>query len=204
VHELDPMQERPFRILVDDDFTPEADIALSAAAQAAGERSAAELHLLNVRPYWAPRREGIDGELCARARAALDAAAVAVPVVLYGHVFQGIVARTILEFAAALGPDLIVVGSKGRKRLFLPSAADVVARKADCPVLVARDRSAEPDPHLVPEPPCEACLRVRELSDGAETWCAIHDRPWLRPHRYHYHGNLIHPYHADRWSSESR
>lgn len=53
-------------------------------------------------------------------------------------------ARTeILDFAAEWDPDLIVLGSHGRKgldRLLIGSVAQTVARHASCSVMIARER----------------------------------------------------------------
>jgi len=54
---------------------------------------------------------------------------------------SGPVARTIVAYADREGMDLIVVGSRGRDgaaRTLLGSVAETVARRAPCPVLIAR------------------------------------------------------------------
>jgi len=64
---------------------------------------------------------------------------------------------TIVEFADAVGADLIVVGSKGAtglRRMLLGSVAEAVVRHAACQVLVAR-----------PSPPGGRVLVATDLSD---------------------------------------
>jgi nucleotide-binding universal stress UspA family protein len=57
---------------------------------------------------------------------------------------EGDPADVILERAAALGIDLVITGSRGRRglaRLVLGSVAEKVVRSSHCSVLIARDRS---------------------------------------------------------------
>ena len=69
------------------------------------------------------------------------------PVALY--VERGKAARTIPRVAQALGADLVVVGPHAERPVFdrlLGSVAEGVARRAACPVLIARE-SAAPEAH---------------------------------------------------------
>jgi nucleotide-binding universal stress UspA family protein len=55
---------------------------------------------------------------------------------------EGAPADAIVDYARALGADLIVLTSRGRggwRRLLLGSVAEAVLRSAPCPVLVVRD-----------------------------------------------------------------
>lgn len=59
------------------------------------------------------------------------------------HVTAGTAWKQILRIAADLEADLIVIGTRGRggvKRLVLGSVAELVVRKACCPVFVAREK----------------------------------------------------------------
>ncbi|MCS6926013.1 MAG: universal stress protein [Candidatus Binatia bacterium] len=58
------------------------------------------------------------------------------------HCSEGDVAQGVLEWAATLHPDLIVMGTHGRRgapRFFLGSVTETVVRRAPCPVLTLRD-----------------------------------------------------------------
>ena len=65
------------------------------------------------------------------------------------YVERGKAARVIPRVAQALGDDLIVIGPHAERPVFdrlLGSVAEGVARRAACPVLIAR-QSAAPEPH---------------------------------------------------------
>ena len=104
------------------------------------------------------------------------------------HLAAGSAWKQILQVAADLQADLIVVSTHGRsgvKRAVLGSVAETVARKASCPVLVVRDK----DYHaLLPpeiEPPCPDCVRVQSESGGSHLWCDRHSQHHPRAHVYH-------------------
>ncbi len=95
------------------------------------------------------------------------------------HIGLGERERELVQFAADYEADLIVVGTHGRGRLaklLSPSVAEVLARSAPCPVLIARARDYEglaKSPAIEPAaPPAEAGAR----------------RP--RPHGYRYSESL--------------
>lgn len=98
--------------------------------------------LIDVVPEIRERAQAALGELAAHARAAVeDAPAVAM------YVERGKAARTLVRVAEVLGDDLIVVGPHAERPLFdrlLGSVAEALARRAACPVLIAR-QSAAPD-----------------------------------------------------------
>jgi universal stress protein E len=57
------------------------------------------------------------------------------------HCSEADAVQGVLEWAAKLKPDLIVMGTHGRrgaKRFFMGSAAEAVVRRATCPVLTLR------------------------------------------------------------------
>jgi len=67
-----------------------------------------------------------------------------------GSVMEGPIAETIVQKAHAMGADLIVLGSHGRRgldRLFLGSVAEKVATMAPCSVEIVKDKS-----HDLPTP----------------------------------------------------
>jgi nucleotide-binding universal stress UspA family protein len=101
------------------------------------------------------------------------------------HIGSGVAWREIVQLAANLHADLIVVGVKERKplqRMLLGSVAEQVVKKAPCPVYVARPISyAEEAPEI--EPPCPSCLAVQQKTDGETLWCERHSQR-------HVHGRL--------------
>lgn len=104
------------------------------------------------------------------------------------HVLSGAPASEIVWLAAKLGADLVVVGSHGRRglsRLLVGSVAELVVRRAGCPVLVERGKRHEAawtTPEI--EPPCPQCLEARAASGGKELWCARHLEHHIRGHVY--------------------
>jgi universal stress protein A len=136
------------RILVPSDFSESSDAALEYARMLA-HRFGASLHLLHVlnEPLLA---EGLAAEAFmseppairaglvddARAHLSQRATGTSSAEVVFGHA-----ATTIVECAARLDVDLIVMGSRGRTglaHLLLGSVAEAVARTASCPVLTVR------------------------------------------------------------------
>ena len=70
------------------------------------------------------------------------------PIATFGRLIvePGDARDAILKVASALDPDLIVMGSHGRRglsRLVLGSVAEHVVRRARCPVLIVRDQKGE-------------------------------------------------------------
>jgi nucleotide-binding universal stress UspA family protein len=142
------------RILVPTDFSPTADAALEYAFVLA-ERFGASLQLLHVLddPFVVDgmAADAYIAEAPALRTAVLDDArerlrhraapreVLGQPIdteVLFGHG-----ARTIAEYAAERGVDLIVMGTHGRSgfaHLLLGSVAERLVRTAPCPVLTVR------------------------------------------------------------------
>jgi nucleotide-binding universal stress UspA family protein len=146
------------RILVPTDFSIAADAALEYAFDVA-ERFGASIKVLHVLddPF---RHQGLSAEAYIPEAAALNKAVLEdarerlrhravprsarVPVeteVLFGHG-----ARTIAEYAAGHGIDLIVMGTHGRTgfaHLMVGSVAERMVRTAPCPVLTVRHPDAK-------------------------------------------------------------
>ncbi len=104
---------------------------------------------------------------------------------LSAHVAIGNPWREIVQTATNLGADLILVGTHDRRGVasaVLGSVAQVVARKAPCPVLVVRPKKSRHDEVTEIEPPCSDCGRAQAESGGKELWCARH-----RQHHAHGH-----------------
>jgi nucleotide-binding universal stress UspA family protein len=159
------------RILVPTDFSATADAALDHAYLLA-ERFCASLRLLHVLddPFVAEglAAEGYIAEAPTLRTALLQHAQSrlahragpregGVPVdseVMFGHG-----AKTIAEYARALGMDLIVMGTHGRTgiaHLLLGSVAERLVRLAPCPVLTVKHPAA-------PRPPIELVYDVEHL-----------------------------------------
>jgi nucleotide-binding universal stress UspA family protein len=65
------------------------------------------------------------------------------------HCLSGNPVQEILDFAESNGVELIVMASHGRtglSRLLMGSIAEGVVRKANCPVLIVKQPSDEPEP----------------------------------------------------------
>lgn len=139
------------RILVPHDFSPHADAALDLAIELAGP-SKARIHLMHLfqipmemlSPYEIPMPPALAEEVRAAASERLEAALARVRAAgLEGdaEVDSGRAAEMIVERAAALGVDLIAMGTRGYsgfKHLLLGSVAERVLHTAPCPVLTVR------------------------------------------------------------------
>jgi hypothetical protein len=105
-----------------------------------------------------------------------------------GHIRPGAPVRGILQVAAEIAADVIVVGTHkrmGARRFMLGSVAERVLREAHCPVLVAmrKDYPLVAQEGVI-EPPCLECLEIRTQTNNAVEWCERHSRPRLRLHAY--------------------
>jgi nucleotide-binding universal stress UspA family protein len=196
--------KRPLHIVLAYDFSAPSELALDEAARKASERGNAIIHLVHVSEAPVPRgkTEQLDIELTARiepnVRSALSSVDASPDIRIFTHVRHGHAATEVLALADEVEADLILVGTHGRhgiKRIMLGSVAEQIVRDACCPVLVVRTRSYAPA--LEPEPPCEACVRARNVTHGAEWWCAEHSKPWSPPHRYSYRDGNLRSYHSD-------
>jgi nucleotide-binding universal stress UspA family protein len=145
-----------------------------------------EVHLLHV----IPRREGRSFDHAGaieEARALLqrtcEASGLGDAAIL--HINAGVPWREIVQLAADLHADAVIVGTHDRgplSRMVLGSVAEVVMRKAGCPVYVARAKdygAAAPDI----EPPCPACVAIQQQTNGRALWCDRHTKR-------HAHGRL--------------
>jgi nucleotide-binding universal stress UspA family protein len=143
----------PFhKILVPTDFSSAADQALERAAQLA-RLTGAELHLLHAYelptmigavdvPLALPQeffdriREAAQIQLEERVRKLTTGGLTAL-----GHLTQDTPSRAILDSAAKVGSDLIVMGTHGRtgmKHVLLGSVAERTVRLASCPVMTVK------------------------------------------------------------------
>lgn len=119
-----------------------------------------------------------------------------VPRKVIGHLRVGVPSRSILQTAADVNAELVVVGThrrSGVKKLMLGSVAEQVVQHAHCPVFIAMPKDysrkadkARPKPRTSTiEPVCAQCAEVRRTSAGEHLWCEQHGRAQAapRPHR---------------------
>lgn len=143
------------RILVPTDFSPPSDAALEYARNLAARfgSSLRILHVIDdptassdfVADGFAPSTENIRTELLEHARGRL---ARRLDDLTRYHVqadaVMGLPAATIVDYAAATGSTLIVMGTHGRTglaHLLMGSVAAQVVRTAPCPVLTVRPQA---------------------------------------------------------------
>lgn len=180
------------------DATSNGDQVVSTVSALGQSLPGAELHLLHVVEA-VPRDTEIGApafptttEMLETSRSILDkhirAASQRFAGKIVGHLAAGTPWREIVQFAANVRADLVVVGThdrKGLKRLVLGSVAEQVVRTAPCAVLVARpgDYHTRDVPEI--EPPCAQCLETQRATNGEKLWCAQHST--RHPHgRLHY------------------
>ncbi len=93
------------------------------------------------------------------------------------HLGTGDPTRVVLSVASKLEADLLVVGTHdyhGAARFILGSIAEILVRKAQCPVLVVRPTSYQSDFVSDIEPPCSECSAIQRTSRGENLWCEKH------------------------------
>jgi nucleotide-binding universal stress UspA family protein len=158
--------DKPYVILVAIDYAETGELALERAFELVAERPNSELHVLHVLPLNLPAL-GPDFELdvaksglptldeaskrlalhlearvrAFRARRAVREGAVRV----VPHLGLALPALEIARVAAELEPDLVVVGTRGRRslsRFLRGSVAEVAVRLCPCSVLVVRPKTA--------------------------------------------------------------
>lgn len=173
-------------ILAAVDATAASEQVTVTASRLAKAMLGAELHLLHVIDV-APRDATPgDGTFPSTTQAleesrkvlekASDAVAKTFEGRVVGHLAAGTAWREIVQLAANLQADLVVVGThdrKGIQRLMIGSVAEQVAKKAQCAVLVARAKDYHSDVPEI-EPPCADCVAKQRESKGATLWCDRH------------------------------
>lgn len=174
------------------DSTPASEQVIVTASRLARGMAGAELHLLHVVDAREPdeafpsTRKDLEA-----ARALLEGASASAAEAfggrIVGHLAAGAAWREIVQTAANVQADLVVVGTHDRtgvKRLVLGSVAELVAKKAPCAVLVARPKdTAAMAPEI--EPPCPDCVAVQRETAGAKLWCERHGARHVQA-RLHY------------------
>jgi nucleotide-binding universal stress UspA family protein len=166
-------------ILAAIDYSESSTFVVAHAALLAQQSRPCDLHFLHVNPLRAPDAAADDDECCRlellewlAARLPADGEALA-GVSVITHEASGDPAHTIVELAADLLVDHVVVGTHGRRgleRLVLGSVAEDVSRRCGCSVLVVRQQQHE---HPL-EPVCGVCVEARIQSQGNVPWCHDH------------------------------
>ncbi len=188
-------QPRPRTVVAAIDFDEAGAIALREAARLTAGGDLHVVHVLDAAPArsdTAIERVAEDlREVPARIRRYLTEQGVTGA--SFAHVRvpgEGDVAEAIQQLAVDVDADVIVVGAHDDEgalhRLLHASVAEALARRAHCPVVVARPKdyhALSRSPRI--EPPCPDCVRARRESGGAVWWCAEHQQsPRARAHRY--------------------
>jgi len=136
-------------ILVPMDFSAPSESAFVYALKLA-KTTGAEVHVCHIIPiphvldafyeHGFAQPESVK-RITQKARKRVKELAAGADVPLRTHFSEGEALNGVLEQAVKLKPDLIVVGTHGRrgaKRFFLGSVAEGVIRRASCPVLTLR------------------------------------------------------------------
>ncbi|HEX2672684.1 MAG TPA: universal stress protein [Polyangiaceae bacterium] len=202
------MKNKPYTLLVGVDFSELADRALYEAFAQASQRPNSEVHVLSVLPvtgtdpgyavsvYSTLDEKPILDKAIQRLRAHVDEqlekfrlahpeAQLNFRVISHAHVDTA--SHGIVQLAADLAADLIVIGTHNRKgveRFLLGSVAEATVRGARCPVLVI-PAPEKADAASTVEPPCPECVKARAASAGKEFWCEQHRERHGRRHTYH-------------------
>lgn len=130
---------------------------VATAARLSQSFAGAELHLLHAINSAAEADRATLGETSGarqarhqkhidRAVAQLRELGVSSP---HEHIVEGAPKSVVLDVAAALEADMILVGTHGRtglNRLLVGSIAEGIVRSAHCPVLVVREKRYHPAP----------------------------------------------------------
>jgi nucleotide-binding universal stress UspA family protein len=186
-----PSQQQPYVVLAAIAFDPTGDQALREGMQQARLRDACELHLVHVAP---PSSADAASNAAALARIAdqlksrVTELSNVSPFKITAHIRVGTPAPAVLQTAADIDADLIVVGTHKRssmKKLILGSVAEHVLRDAHCPVLVAmpKDYLLATQAQTI-EPACPECVAARFAAADGAYWCERHSHSRLRPHVY--------------------
>jgi nucleotide-binding universal stress UspA family protein len=202
------------KILIPVDFSLNTDIAVRRAAALAGADTV--MHLLHIMPagksaahhfkVWTVEKDL--EQWTGRIRSGSPGLKVKTHI-LYGHSVQ----QLIIDCAAMLSPDLILIGKQnGRRRWrFLSGVSpDVIARKSNCPVLTVKPGSVEsrnkviliPIRDFLPERKLEWAVLLAKKFKAQVHLLAIQENPepkeWTLPQVFlrayhHLRQNLHHP-----------
>jgi nucleotide-binding universal stress UspA family protein len=179
--------QRPYRILAAIDDSDMAHAVVERALDAAGRHAPSEVHFLRVVPLGRESLRGNEG--------AVDAAhgeieeIVKSKVEIFGnaadqsgwgvrvHVAAGLPTEEILEMAADVEADVIIIGRFGshdHRRDRIGTIPAAVLAGASCPVLV--EQTTDYGLHERPDDACYTCVETRRTSNGERWFCDDHAR----------------------------
>ena len=177
---------RPYRIVAAVDGSDLADVVVERTLDIASRRGRADLHFLRVVEIGRRSLRSPDGAIDV-AHAEVEAL-VRAKLEVFGsapadqsnwsvrvHVAAGIPAEEILELAACVEAELIVLGRWGneqRRRKKIGSVPTRVLAEASCPVLI--EQSTDYEFHRRATDACFACVEARRTSVGERWFCAEH------------------------------
>ncbi len=193
-------QAQPYVAVVGIDYSPNSMHALGEALDLVSARGGV-LHVLHVEHKTLTEASEPDAAAAAAAETAVQLVrqrtsdkitelssrhgALRVAKVI-AHYRRGSAAEEIVQLAADVDADLIVVGSHGHRafeRFLVGSVAERTNRLARCPVLTVRPKDYDASGRVPAiEPPCPDCLAKRAATNGKELWCARHSEHHARPH----------------------
>jgi nucleotide-binding universal stress UspA family protein len=177
----------PYVILATVAFDDADNYALQGAARHAELNERAVLHVIHVVHEStthllggrSPEFDRAPEELTRR----VSGVSASRPLRIIAHLRIGDVTQNILQTAADIDADLLVVST--HRRTGIGAVAEHVLREAHCPVLIAmtKDYHAAARANRI-EAPCVDCVTVRQLSGNTQYWCERHSRSRMRPHVY--------------------
>jgi nucleotide-binding universal stress UspA family protein len=165
-------------------------VALVAARFARGIECG-ELHLIHVIAH-PPARVAEAASAFEEGRARLESMGLFAGKIhkgrVIGHLTDGDPSHEILQLAARIKADMVLVGTHGRTgfdRLLMGSVAERVVRRASCPVLVVREKDYHAGLAPEIEPPCVDCVETQRASHGERIWCARHSERHVKGHTHY-------------------
>ncbi len=176
--------EDRYVILAAFDDTSGAQEVGEMAMRVARATHGAEVHLVHViaspnADAWQKHGEHLDG-FAKRLRQVFGGP-------IFGHLASDTPWKSIVQFAANLNADLVIVAPHDRhgvERFAQGSVSEKVARNAHCPVLLARPKTHVAERSTEIEPPCPKCLDTQSSSNGKQLWCAQHSQHHVKGHTY--------------------
>jgi nucleotide-binding universal stress UspA family protein len=185
-----------FTVLAAIDGCASTEHVVASASRLAGMIAGGELHLLHVVDRVADAELSMPGDVAAdqeaKRRLMIEGAAQRARALGTGrviiHLLEDEPARGILAMATELRADLVIVGTHGRRgiaRAVMGSIAELVVRRASCPVLVVREKSYADEAIPAIDPPCPDCVATRHETQNAQAWCARHAQHHPRPHLHY-------------------
>ncbi len=186
---------RPFTMVVGGDLDPANEYAFDQGVRMALRIPRSHLHVVHVAPEDTTEAEThrLAGMLRLYIEARCTAEACSGQSVGI-HVRRGDPAREVVQLAADVAADLIMVGRRTHVHLreFLEGALAIrLVRSAPCPVVVAEPVPEATDPREpAVGPPCPNCVALRARSRGTQWWCARHAEQMRRAHHYSYQNDL--------------